>query len=160
MEDGWEGAGVMLQQVANVAECGVADDAKSVWRDPYDGEPYSPEERRMIEEGRRSAREEPTHTTKELFDLLGLDEDDDNAEAQSGRTAGAGERATPRQRVTMALVYDFDGTLAPGNMQERQVHSRRWDDAARVLDGGGPPVQRQPGRPDPDVHVLHAAEGG
>ena len=26
----------------------------------------------------------------------------------------------PRNRVTMAMVYDFDGTLAPGNMQERQ----------------------------------------
>ena len=26
----------------------------------------------------------------------------------------------PRRRIPMAIVYDFDGTLAPGNVQERQ----------------------------------------
>ena len=36
------------------------------------------------------------------------------------QATGPGGRSIPGQRATMALVYDFDGTLAPGNMQERQ----------------------------------------
>ena len=120
METESEGPGVMLQQVANAVADGVSDGEENVWRDPYDGEPYSAEERRMIEEARRTGREEPTHTTEELRELLGLDDDDDNLEAQADQPTGAAGKATPRQRVTMALVYDFDGTLAPGNIQERQ----------------------------------------
>ena len=49
-----------------------------------------------------------------------MDDDDDDLEAQAGQPTGPAGKSTPRQRVTMALVYDFDGTLAPGNMQERQ----------------------------------------
>ena len=45
----------------------------------------------------------------------------------------------PRQYTPMAIVYDFDGTLAPGNMQERQfipdvgmTASEFWDEVDRL----------------------------
>ena len=122
METESEGAGAMLQQVANAVADGVSDGEENVWRDPYDGEPYSTEEMRMIEEARRTGREGPTYTTEELRELLGLDDDDDdgNLEAEASQPTGPAGNSTPRPRVTMALVYDFDGTLAAGNMQERQ----------------------------------------
>ena len=69
METGWQGDGVMLQQVAYPVADGVSDDGEGEWRDPYDGEPHSAEERRMIEEARRTARDGPTYTTEELREL-------------------------------------------------------------------------------------------
>ncbi len=61
---------------------------------------------------------------------LGLDDDWDGvvAEMQQVDFAPAGDEADgsvegaelATSRVTMAVAYDFDGTLAPGNMQERQ----------------------------------------
>ena len=69
METGWQGEGVMLQQVAYAVADGVSDDGEGEWRDPYDGEPYSAEERRLIEQARRDARDEPTYTTEELREL-------------------------------------------------------------------------------------------
>ena len=34
----------------------------------------------------------------------------------------------PARTIPLALIYDFDGTLAPGNMQEPPVHTRYWYD--------------------------------
>ena len=36
----------------------------------------------------------------------------------SARTGCEGEIMSKRKFVSMAICYDFDGTLAPGNMQE------------------------------------------
>jgi 2-hydroxy-3-keto-5-methylthiopentenyl-1-phosphate phosphatase len=40
--------------------------------------------------------------------------------SQAGRSWRVRETLMPRRLIQMAIVYDFDGTLAPGNIQERQ----------------------------------------
>ena len=112
----------------------------------------------MIEEARRTGREEPTHTTEELRELLELD-DDDNLEAQASQPTGAAGKSTPRPTGDHGPGLRLRRDLAPGNMQERQfipdvgmTPHEFWSEVDLL-------AQREPGGPHPDVHVLHAPQG-
>ncbi len=66
---------------------------------------------------------------------------------------------TQEPKITAALIYDFDGTLAPGNMQEYDFipavgksNKEFWNDANTL-------AEEQDADMVPDLHGQHARSG-
>ena len=111
---------VARQEIDSVVVTRLTGDASREWVDPRALELHPPPEIWEADEGIRPLLDEPTYATDQHAEGQGLAQSYNNPGSDVIPPAETTGKSTPRRRVTMALVYDFDGTLAPGNMQERQ----------------------------------------
>ena len=111
---------VARQQVESRVVTSVADNAGREWLDTSELDLHPSPERGEADEDIGSLLDELTYATDQHAEGQGLGESCDNPGSDVIQAAETAGKFAPHRRVTMALVYDFDGTLAPGNMQERQ----------------------------------------
>ena len=111
---------VARQEIDSVVVTRLTGDASREWVDPRALELHPPPEIWEADEGIRPLLDEPTYATDQHAEGQGLAQSYNNPGSDVIPPAETTGKSTPRRRVTVALVYDFDGTLAPGNMQERQ----------------------------------------